>query len=67
MIDQLVEEKGLERSTLSSIICEGMVAAYQKKFPEVEFQAHYDKKTDEVSIVSKKSRRFFCSKSRCRN
>lgn len=55
VIDQLVEEKGLDRSILSSIICDGMVAAYQKKFPEVEFQASYDKKTDEVSIVSKKT------------
>jgi len=55
VIDQLVEEKGLERSVLSSIICEGMLAAYQKKHPDIEFQAQYDKKTDEVIILSKKT------------
>jgi len=54
VIDQLVEEKGLDRSVLSAIICEGMLAAYQRKYPDIEFQVHYDKKTDEVSIVSKK-------------
>ena len=54
VIDQLVEERGLDRSVLSEIICEGMLAAYQKKHPEIEFQAHHDKKTDEVIIVSKK-------------
>ncbi len=55
VIDQLVEEKGLDRSILSSIICEGMLAAYQKKYPELEFQAHYDKKSDDVAIISKKT------------
>ena len=54
VIDQLVEEKGLDRSVLSGIICEGMLAAYQKKHPDIEFQAHHDKKTDEVIITSKK-------------
>jgi len=54
VIDQLVEERGLDRSVLSSIICEGMLAAYQKKHPHIEFQAHHDKKTDEVIITSKK-------------
>ncbi|MCK5632550.1 transcription termination factor NusA [bacterium] len=55
VIDQLVDEKGLDRSILSSIICEGMIAAYQKKYPGLEFQARYDKKTDEVLIISKKT------------
>lgn len=55
VIDQLVEERGLDRSILSGIICEGMLAAYQKKHPDIEFQAHHDKKTDEVVITSKKT------------
>lgn len=54
VIDQLVEEKGLDRSVLADIICEGMLAAYEKGFPGVEFRAEYDKKTDEVLIFSKK-------------
>lgn len=54
VIDQLVEEKGLERSVLAAIICEGMLAAYEKGFPGVEFRAEYDKKTDEVVIFSKR-------------
>jgi len=55
VIEELVEEKGLERSVLSSIICEGMLAAYSKRYPELHFQVDYDKKTDEISInVQKK-------------
>ncbi len=55
VIEELVEEKGLERSVLSSIICEGMLAAYAKRYPDLHFQVDHDKKTDEISInVQKK-------------
>lgn len=55
VIDQLVEERGLDRSVLSSIICEGMLAAYQKKYPHLEFKVNHDKRSDEIAIASKRS------------
>lgn len=50
VIEELVEERGLDRSVLGSIISEGMLAAYQKKYPSLSLRAHYDKKTDEVVV-----------------
>ena len=35
VIEELEKEKGLDRTILSSIICEGMLAAYQNKFPDL--------------------------------
>jgi len=55
VINQLVEEKGLDRSVLSTIICEGMLAAYEKKFPGVEIVVDYDKKNDEIEVKVKKT------------
>lgn len=55
VIEELEKEKGLDRNVLSSIICEGMLAAYQKKFPELTFNIIHDKKTDEISVLVKKN------------
>lgn len=54
VIEELVEERGLDRTVLADIITEGMVAAYQKKFPDQEFQARYNKKTDDIDIYVQK-------------
>lgn len=54
VIDELVEEKGLEREVLYSVICEGVLSAFQKKYPEYELSAEYDKKADEVVVKTKK-------------
>ena len=54
VIEELVEERGLDRSLLVSIICEGIKAAYEKKYPDIELQVSYDKKTDEIKVASKK-------------
>lgn len=50
VIEELVEERGLDRSTLSSIMCEAMLAAYTKKYPELNLEVKYNKKTDEIEI-----------------
>ena len=55
VIDELVEEKGLDRSVLSSIIAEGMLAAYKKKYPDLPLTASYNKKTDEIEIAIEKT------------
>ncbi len=54
VIDELVEERGLDRDLLSEIICEGMMAAYAKKYPGLEFSISHNKKTDELEIAVKK-------------
>lgn len=54
IIEELVEEKGLDRSVLSSIICEGILAAYQKRYPALKLNVNYDKKADEVEVFVEK-------------
>ena len=41
VIDELVEERGLDRETLSGIVCEGMLAAYAKKYPDLTSQRRF--------------------------
>ncbi len=54
VIDELVEEKGLDRSVLSSIICEGMLVAYKKRYPDLPLAVNYNKKTDEIEVFIEK-------------
>jgi transcription termination/antitermination protein NusA len=54
VIEELVEEKGLDRTVLGDIMCEGMQAAYSKKYPHVIFDVHYNKKTDEIKVSAQK-------------
>ena len=55
VIDELVEEKGLDRSTLSTIISEGLLAAYKKKYPDLPLSVTYNKKTDEIEVSIEKT------------
>jgi N utilization substance protein A len=55
VIEELVEERGLDRATLSAIICEGIFAAYEKKFPDLKFKVEYNKKTDEIETLVEKT------------
>lgn len=55
VIEELVEERGLDRSTLSNIVAEGMLAAYKKKYPELPLFARYNKKTDEIEVTIQKA------------
>jgi transcription termination/antitermination protein NusA len=55
VIEELVEERGLDRAVLSAIICDGLLAAYMKKYPDLELAVNYDKNSDELLItVAKK-------------
>lgn len=54
VIEELVEERGLDKDTLNNIISEGMLAAYQKKYPQLSLRAHYDKVADDVAIEVEK-------------
>jgi len=54
VINELVEERGLDRSVLSAIVCEGILTAYQKRYPEAHFNVDYDKKSGEVEVKVQK-------------
>jgi len=54
VIEELIEEKGIERPVLNSVICEGMLAAYKKKYPDLEFLVEIDKKTGEIKVTIEK-------------
>ena len=54
VINELVEERGLDKDALSSIICEGILAAYEKRYPELDFFVDYSKKEDEVLVRVRK-------------
>lgn len=54
VINELVEERGLDRDVLSGIVCEGMLAAYNKRYPDLELKVDYNKKTDAMSILIEK-------------
>jgi transcription termination/antitermination protein NusA len=55
VIEELVEEKGLDRSILINVVCEGMLAAYKKKYPDLNLTITYNKKTDEIEISIEKT------------
>lgn len=50
VISELVEEKDIDLAELRSIVCEGLLAAYEKAFPESVFRARYVEKTGEVLV-----------------
>ncbi len=50
VIDELVEERGLDREVLNSIICESMLAAYSKKYPDLELRVDFDKQLGEIRV-----------------
>jgi N utilization substance protein A len=50
VIESLVEERGLDSTVLTTIICEGMKAAYEKHYPDLVFDVGYNKKTDELEV-----------------
>lgn len=54
VIEELVEERGLDRAVIGSIISEGMLAAYQKRYPTLALRVEYDKKSDQILIEVEK-------------
>jgi transcription termination/antitermination protein NusA len=55
VIEELVEERGLDRNVLSTIISEGMLAAYTKRYPHLLLKVTYNKKTDEIDVTVEKT------------
>lgn len=54
VIEELVEDRGLDRSTLNTIIIEGMLAAYERKYPGLVLKAVNDPETGDVVIYIEK-------------
>lgn len=55
VILELVEERGLERETLSKIVCEGMLAAYERKYPELVLKTEEDALTGDLAVLVQKT------------
>lgn len=50
VIEELVEDRGLDRNVLESIVHEGMMSAYAKKYPHLTFKVETKKDTGELEI-----------------
>jgi transcription termination/antitermination protein NusA len=54
VIEELVEEKGIDRNVITDIVCQGILSAYAKKYPTGDFAVTYHRKNDELVITAKK-------------
>ena len=54
VIEGLVEERGLDREKIVSVICDGMKAAYIKKFPQINFVVTFNKKAGSLEVFAEK-------------
>ena len=54
VISTLVDERGLDREKIVEIICQGVHAAYLKKYPDLELEVLYNQKLGEAEIFIKK-------------
>jgi N utilization substance protein A len=54
VIEGLVEERGLDREKIVAIICDGMKAAFIKKFPQINFAVSFNKKSGSLEVFAEK-------------
>jgi N utilization substance protein A len=55
VIDELVEERGLEKEALGAVVCEGMLAAYQRKYPDLVLKVEEDPATGNLVVLAQKT------------
>ena len=55
VIAELVDEKGLDQASLQDIICEGILAAYLKKYPDTVLRVTINKKTESLQVEAEKT------------
>lgn len=55
VIETLVEEKGLDKDVLKDIVCEGMLSAYDKRYPDLELRVIVDEATASPLVEIKKT------------
>jgi N utilization substance protein A len=54
VIEGLVEERGLDREQITAIVCEGIAASYEKKYPDIIFSVIFNKKSGKLEVFSEK-------------
>jgi len=54
VIESLVDERGLDKEHVIAIVCDGMLSAYAKKFPNIVFNMSFNKKTGSLEIFAEK-------------
>jgi transcription termination/antitermination protein NusA len=55
VIDELVEERGLAKEALGEVVCEGMLAAYQRKYPDLMLKVEEDSATGDLVVLVQKT------------
>src|SRR5690606_16161220 len=55
VIAELVEERGLDKDDRGSVVCEGMLAAYERKYPGLVFQIKENTETGDLVVLVKKT------------
>ncbi len=55
VISELVEERGLAKEALGKIVCEGMLAAYQRKYPNLILKTEENSATGDLSVFVQKT------------
>jgi transcription termination/antitermination protein NusA len=55
VIAELVDEKGLDQASLQNIICEGILAAYLKKYPDAALRVTINKKTESLQVEAERT------------
>ena len=54
VIEELIEERGLDKEQVAKIICDGVQAAYEKKFPDLLFHTSIDSRNLGVDVEVEK-------------
>lgn len=54
VIDELVEDRNLDREVIKQVIIDGYAAAYEKKFPENKLRVEYDQQSDSIVVFAAK-------------
>jgi len=54
VIEGLVEERGLDKEQVVEVVCEGVLSAFRKKYPHMELDASYNKKTGDIEVFAQK-------------
>lgn len=54
VINTLVEERGLEREKIVEIVCDGVRIAYEKKFPDLDFEIVFNSKAGAAEVFVNK-------------
>lgn len=54
VIENLVEERGLEKEKVVSIVCDGIRTVYAKRFPSIDFVITFNSKTGNLEVFANK-------------